>query len=78
MQQLQAKGLELLPQGMESREGMTAVDLDYVVVLEVPGGVHVLLEVKVEVLEDKVYALLVVHHILQPVKQQQSASPSIS
>jgi hypothetical protein len=38
----------------------------------------VLLEVEVEVLEDEVYALLVVHHVLQPARQQkQSISPSI-
>jgi hypothetical protein len=46
-------------------------NLDYVVVLEVRGGVHVLLEVEVQVLEDEVNALLVVHHVLQPARQQQ-------
>lgn len=43
-------------------------DFDYAVVLEVRGGVHVLLEVEVEVLEDEVDALVVVHDVLQPAR----------
>jgi len=51
-------------------------DFDYAVVLEVGGGVHVLLQVEVEVLEDEVDALVVVHHVLQPARQSASAAGS--
>ena len=55
-------------------------DLDYAVVLEVRVGVHVLLEVEVEVLEDEVYALVVVLDVVQPAhaaRQDQQAAGSI-
>ena len=49
-------------------------DFDYAVVLEVGGGVHVLLEVEVQVLEDEVDALVVVHDVLQPARQRERIS----
>lgn len=55
-------------------EGGGETDFDYAVVLEVGGGVHVLLEVEVEVLEDEVDALVVVHDVLQPARQRERIS----
>jgi len=58
----------------EREEGGGETDFDYAVVLEVGGGVHVLLQVEVEVLEDEVDALVVVHDVLQPARQRERIS----